>query len=164
MGGQHGKVLDIDFTGPGNVFFSSADMSDDEVFANGFRLVGGSAWSNHGTLEFDLFIESIDAGTALVAKLDSGYPDLGQYVIETPAVGKWTHVAIRVSDLLANPLDGGKGIDLGNIANLIVIEATGSSNARIRLDNISLSCAVNEFSKAWQWDTACSIEPALATN
>jgi len=164
IGGEHGKVLDVSFSGPGNVFFSSADMSDVEFFAKGFRLVGGSAWHNHGTLEFDLFIESIDAGTRLVAKLDSGYPDLGQHVIETPAVGKWAHVAIRVSDLLANPLDGGKGIDLGNIANLVVIEATGSSTARIRLDNISLSCAVNEFSKAWQRDTACSIEPALATN
>ena len=138
-------------------------MSDIEYFGNGFRLVGGSAWHNYGTLEFDLFIESIDAGTRLVVKLDSGYPNLGQYVIETPAVGEWTHVAIRVSDLLANPLNGGKGIDLGNIANLIVIEATGSSSTSIQLDNISLSCAVNEFSKAWQWDTECSIEPALAT-
>jgi hypothetical protein len=73
-------------------------------------------------------------------------------------------VAIRISDLLANPLEGGKGIDLGDIANLIVIEATGSSTANIRLDNISLSCAVNEFSKAWQWDTECSIGPVLATN
>ena len=35
--------------------------------------------------------------------------------------------------------------------------------ARIQLDNISLSCAVNEFSQAWQWDTECSIELALAT-
>ena len=106
----------------------------------------------------------IDPETRLVAKFDSGYPDLGQYVIETPEVGKWTHVAIRISDLLANPLDGSNGIDLGNIANLIVIETTRSSTARIRLDNISLSCAVNEFSKAWQWDETCSIEPVLATN
>jgi beta-glucanase (GH16 family) len=164
FGGGHGKVLDVRFSGPGNIFFSSADMSDFEAFANGFRLEGGTAWSNHGTLEFDLLVESIDAGTTLVAKLDSGYPDLGQYVIETPPIGEWARVAIRISDLLANPLEGGKGIDLGDIANLIVIEATGSSTANIRLDNISLSCAVNEFSKAWQWDTECSIGPVLATN
>jgi len=39
-----------------------------------------------------------------------------------------------------------------------------NSTADIQLDNISLSCAINEYSKAWQWDTECSIEPALAIN
>ena len=157
IGGEHGKVLDISFAGPGNVFFSLAD-------GNGVNLAGGTAWSNHGTLEFDLLVESIDAGTTLVARLGSGYPDLGQFPIETPAIGEWAHVAIRVSDLLANPLDGGNGLDLNHIVNLMVLEATGSATASVRLDNISLSCAVNSFPQNWQWDTACSIEPLPATS
>ena len=162
IGGEHGKVLDINFSGAGKVFLASADMRDVAGIGNGFNLAGGSAWQTHGTLEFDLFVESIDPATTLVARLESGDSDRGQYAIETPAVGEWSKVAIRISDLLANPLEGGKGIDLNSVSNLIAIEATGSANARIRLDNIALSCAVNEFSKPWQWDTSCSIEPRLS--
>ena len=161
IGGNRGEILDITFSGPGDVFLASADMSNIKGIGNGFNLAGGTAWSNHGTLEFDLFVESIDAGTTLMASLESGDSNQGQYAIETPRVGKWSRVAIRVSDLLANPREGGKGIDLNSVSKLVAIEATGSANARIRLDNISLSCAVNAFSKPWQWDTACSIEPLL---
>ncbi len=159
VGGAHGKVLDINFIGPGRVSLSSAEPSDAAGIESSFSLSGGTAWSNHGTLEFDLFVQGIDSDTQLLAGLGNAYPDQGLYAIEIPAIGEWIHVAIRVSDLLANPREGGKGIDLDNIAKLMVIDSTGSSSARIRVDNIFLSCAVNGYSKKWQWDTACSIEP-----
>lgn len=162
IGGEHGEVLDISFTGPARVFLSSANMSKVKGVSNGFSLAGGTAWSTHGTLEFDLFIKSIDSATTLIAGLDSGQPDSRQYAIETPPAGEWSHVAIRVSDLLGSSSDSGKGIDLNNVTNLMVIAATGNSTASIRLDNISLSCAVNPLPKRWQWDTACSIEPLLS--
>jgi beta-glucanase (GH16 family) len=164
IGGEHGKVLDISFSGPGNAYLAAAETSSSDGAVNGFNLVGGTAWSNHGTLEFDLFVQSIDAGTNLVARLDSGSTDVGQYAIETPDVGEWTHVAIRIFDLLANPRDGGNGLDLNNVVHIMALEAMGTSTARVRLDNISLSCAVNALPKDWQWDTACSIERIAPTS
>jgi beta-glucanase (GH16 family) len=163
IGGDYGQVLDIQFSAPGSVSLSSADMSAVAGVANGFDLRGGSAWSNYGTLEFDLLVESIETGTTLMAGLASDPSDLGQYRIEMPQSGQWTHVAIRVSDLLANPLSGGKGLDPHNVTNLLRIAATGTANAHIQLDNIFLSCAVNAYSKNWQWDTSCSIAPLASS-
>jgi len=157
IGGEHGKVLDIRFSAPGSISLSSAAMSDVTGVGNGFDLAGGSAWSNYGTLEFDLLVDNIDSTTTLMAGLASGPADLGQYRIETPVTGQWTHVAIRVADLLANPLAGGKGLDPNRVTSLLQIAATGTASAHIQLDNIFLSCAVNAYSKNWQWDTACSV-------
>jgi beta-glucanase (GH16 family) len=163
IGGAHGEVLDIRFSAPASVSLSSADMRAFTGVTDGFNLIGGSAWSNYGTLEFDLFVENIDSTTTLMAGLVSGPKDLGQYSIETPAAGQWTHVAIRLADLLVNPLPGGKGLDPNHVTSLLRIAATGTAKAHIRLDNIFLSCAVNAYSKNWQWDTSCSIA-ALASS
>jgi hypothetical protein len=163
IGGEHGEVLDIRFSAPASVSLSSADMRAFKGVTDGFDLAGGSAWSNYGTLEFDLFVENMDNTTTLMAGLVSGPTDIGQYRIETPAAGQWTHVAIRFADLLANPLAGGKGLDPNHVTGLLRIAATGTANAHIRLDNIFLSCAVNAYSKKWQWDTSCSIA-ALASS
>ncbi len=159
IGGANGRVLEITFDGPGNVYLSSLNTTEAKGVDDGLSLFGGSGWERYGTLEFDLFVESIDAGTTLMAKLDSGYPNLGQLPIETPAVGVWTPVKIRLSDLIANPLPGGSGLNLDRVINPIVIEAAGTAKAKIRLDNISLSCVVNEYYQPWQADTACSLQP-----
>ena len=163
IGGEHGQVLEIKFSAPGNVSLSSADMKDVAGIDSGFDLTGGSAWSNYGTLEFDLRVESIETGTTLMAGLASGSSAMGQYRIEVPQIGQWVHVAIRISDLLANPAEDSKGLDPNNVADLLRIAATGTANAHIQLDNVFLSCAVNAYPKNWQWDTSCSIDP-LAVN
>lgn len=164
IGGERGPVLEVTFDGPGNVFLSSGDMSENPGIDDGFSLAGGSGWAQYGTLEFDIFIESIDAGTTLLAKLDSGYPNLGQLAIETPAIGQWTHAVIRVADLIANPLNGGNGLDLYRVVNPFVIEAAGTSRAKIRLDNIALTCVVNEYARVWQSDQSCSLEPVYISS
>ena len=112
---------------------------------------------------FDLLIESIETETTLMAGLASGPADLGQYRIETLQKGQWAHVAFRVSDLLANPLAGGKGLDPDNVTTLLRIAATDRANGHIQLDNIFPSCALNAYSKNWQWDTSCSIDPLAST-
>lgn len=161
IGGANGRVLELVFNGAGNVSLSPAAAAEVRGIGDGLSLFGGSGWERYGTLEFDLFVESIDADTRLVAKLDSGYPNLGQMPIETPAVGEWTRVRIRLSDLLANPLPGGSGLNLDRVINPFVIEATGTAKAKIRLDNISLACVVNEYYQPWQADTACWIDPVF---
>lgn len=162
LGGEYGTVLDITFSGTGNVFLSSGDMSGIMGIDSAFNLAGGSAWTNNGELSFDLYVESIDNETSLLIKLDSGYPNLGSVEIETPAVGEWTRVAVSVADILANPLAGGSGLDIGSVANLFVIEPSGgTSSARVWIDNIAFSCAVSANPEVWQQDQICSVEPAI---
>jgi hypothetical protein len=110
-----------------------------------------------GELSFDLFVESRATDTQFLAKLDSGYPNLGQVLLEELPLGEWAHVAVRVADLLQSPEPSGSGLDLANVVNLFVLEATGSAQAHVRIDNVRLSCAVNGNPLPWQTDTACSV-------
>src|SRR5690606_1272731 len=95
IGGAHAEVWDITFNGLGKVFLSVGDLATDGL-QNALSLSGGTAWTTNGELSFDLYVESIDVGTGLLAKLDSGYPNLGQLEIELPAAGEWTRVHIRI--------------------------------------------------------------------
>lgn len=158
IGGDHGEVWDITFNGLGNVFLTVGDLAT-EGLQNALALSGGTGWTTNGELSFDLYIESIDTGTGLLAKLDSGYPNLGQLEIELPAAGEWARVHIRIADLLANPLAGGSGLNVNRIQNMFVLEPTGTHSARVYIDNIQLQCAVNPTAQSWQSDKECGIAP-----
>ncbi len=157
-GGEHGNVWDITFTGQGNVFLSVGDLSTEEL-QNAVSLNGGTPWTTHGELSFDLYVESIDAETDLLVKMDSGYPNLGQIEIKLPETGQWQRVHIRIADLLANPLPEGAGLNLADVRNVFVLEPTGTRNARVRIDNIQLQCAINPTAQSWQADRTCGIGP-----
>jgi hypothetical protein len=152
----HGKALEIDFAGPGNVFIASTDEGNLDGVETGFELVGGSSWENYGTLEFDLLTDSIGETTELFVRLDSVIPNQKRYKIQLPPVGEWQSVVIRIPDLLPAP------VDQHRLLKLAVFEASGPAN--IKIADIFLSCAVNELPKNWQWDTDCGIKPVPGTD
>jgi hypothetical protein len=156
--GERGSVTDVNFLGLANVFTVITDTV--AAAPSAVVLGGGSGWSNVGTLEFDLFVESIDPGTQLLAKMDSGYPNLGQVILATPPVGQWTHVVVALADLLGNPGPEGAGLDLANVVNPLVLEPTGTHLAHVRLDDVKLRCAVSADPLPWQTDTSCGLSSA----
>jgi hypothetical protein len=150
--------------GQGNAYLQSGDMSAVDGVEDGFALTGGSGWTINGELKFDLFVDTIGVETSLVVKMDSGYPNVGQVEIDTPPLGEWTEVSVRVSDLLDNPIPGGSGLDLDNVLIPIVIEpAGGSGDAHIMIDNVRLKCAYNPTAQDWQLDKTCDVEPRLSS-
>lgn len=157
-GGDRGNVWAITFVGTGNVFLSIGDPPAGEL-ENAIALNGGTPWTTHGELSFDLYIESIDADTDLLVKMDSGYPNLGQVEIDVPEAGQWQRVHIRIADLLANPLPEGTGLNIADVRNVFVLEPTGTRTARVRIDNIRLQCAINPTAQSWQADRTCGVGP-----
>ncbi len=126
--------------GIANAFLGTADLSSDNILDTGFDLSG----MGNGQLVFDIKVNSLSAGAILTVKIDSGYPDLGQYALTSSqyTIGSWRRVAISFADLLANP-GPGAGLDLSNVVNAFVIEVTGG-NADFYLDNIFISHACAE--------------------
>lgn len=161
-GAEHGQVWDVTFTGTGNVFLTATALepepaSDAAAPATSVALEGGAGWANVGELAFDLLLESRSDDTQFLVKLDSGYPNLGQVALEAPPLGQWTHVAIRLSDLLARPEPSGSGLNLASVLNTFDLEPTGSAQAHVRIDDVKLRCSVNANPLSWQTDTACGI-------
>ncbi|NND81555.1 MAG: family 16 glycosylhydrolase, partial [Gammaproteobacteria bacterium] len=156
-----GDYWDITFGGLGNVFLSAEDMSEVAGYDTGVALSGGSGWTNNGEVEFDMLVTHAEADSVFTVKIDSGWPNLGEKVIETPPVGEWQKVAVKVSDLMANPNPNGGGVDISNIQNLFVLEYSGSG-ANVQIDNIRLQCAVNTEPESWQLDQLCDMEPKTA--
>jgi len=113
----------------------TVDLSSDPVLDSGFDFSGDGL----GQLVFDIKVNSIDPGTTLTVKIDSGYPDVGQVALTTSqyTVGSWQRVAISFAELLANP-GPGSGLDLADVVNAFVIEVTGG-DADFYLDNIFVS-------------------------
>lgn len=126
--------------GTANVYIGTENLNSDPVLDSGFDFSGAGS----GYLIFDIKVNSIDAGTTLTVKMDSGFPKLGQAVL-TPSrysVGSWRRVAISFAELLANP-GPGSGLELNNVLNAFVIEVTGGT-ADFYLDNIFVSRACPE--------------------
>ena len=161
IGGNKGTVWDIMFAGLGNVFLSAENMSEVPGFDTGVELSGGAGWTNNGEIEFSMRVVSASPDSQFTLKLDSGWPNLGEVAIDTPPVGKWRRVKVRVSDLMANPNPAGIGVDLANIQNLFVLEHSGTY-ANVQIDNIRLQCAVNTEPEVWQLDQSCSMNPKVA--
>ena len=57
-------------------------------------------------------------------KLDSGWPNVGDYSVPLPDQGEWQTVRIPVRDILSNSnrYSPGAFADIRNIANLVVLE------------------------------------------
>lgn len=129
-----------------NVFLESQDLSDDPILNTGFNFSGGGLGGDPvGEVVFDMQVNSITAGTRLLVKLDSGFPNLGE--VEIPdselAIGSWKTYSIKFGDLLASPggsCCGGTGVDLANVLNPFVFEVV-DGDADVYLDNIRVTNA-----------------------
>ncbi|HMY39803.1 MAG TPA: hypothetical protein PK011_10800, partial [Marinagarivorans sp.] len=122
-----GKIIKIAKTGSnGNVFLNLIDGPVDlRSFAEG------------GEIRFDLKINSLAAGSKLLIKLDSGWPNTSDIAVNFPATGQWAEVRISIPQLIArgNSLAAGAA-NLASVTNLLVIEPTGDMD--LSLDNIQL--------------------------
>ncbi|MDH3401477.1 MAG: putative glycoside hydrolase, partial [Chromatiales bacterium] len=135
--------------GPANVYLESQDLADDPLLSTGFNFSGnrnvGPGGDPVGEIVFDMMVNSIDVGTNLWVKLDSGYPNLGQVIIPASeiAVGAWKTYSIKFDMLLANPLGGGSGVDLANVLNPFVFEVTdGAADVFIDKIRVTNACKV----------------------
>eukprot|EP00977_Amphora_coffeiformis_P018005 scaffold6073_cov169-Amphora_coffeaeformis.AAC.4 len=159
-----GFVWAITFRGLGSVFLTSDAMADDPSIEQGVTLVGGSGWTINGELTFEMRIIRNDnpSQNNFFVKMDSTYPNVGQVNIQTPpADDEWHRVAVRVSELLAHPIEGGTGIDVNNVLNLFVLEYTGENNGdevKVEVRDIELNCAFNVFPEEWQLDQLCGMQ------
>ncbi len=124
--GDRGNVIEIVKTGgTGNWYLdSSAAPFDISGYAAGSELV------------FDMFVVSADAGVELYIKLDSGWPNVSDVIIDSSTVGEWQEVRINLQTLLAdgNAFSEGSYADATNIVNPFVMEPTGVMT--VKFDNI----------------------------
>ncbi len=122
-----GKIINVAKTGSnGNAFLN---LIDGAVDLRGF--------ADTGEIRFDLKVNSLAAGSKLLIKLDSGWPNTSDIAVNLPATGQWTEVRISIPQLIArgNSLAAGAA-NLASITNMLVIEPTGAMN--VSLDNIQL--------------------------
>lgn len=124
-----GKVFQVVKTGPeGNVFFN---------IQNGPANL--NHWSAKGELVFDFKINSKADNTALLVKLDSGWPNVSDVSVPLPANGVWTEFRIDVADLIDNGNSNSccpGSAKLNAITNIFVIEPSGEID--LVIDNIRL--------------------------
>lgn len=124
-----GKVFNVVKTGAdGNVFFN--------VITNPVNL---SKWSAQGKLKFDFKVNSKAEGTALLIKMDSGWPNVSDVRLPLPADGVWASYSIGIADLIdnGNSVPCCPGIaKLNAITNLFVVEPSGAID--VSFDNVRL--------------------------
>ena len=157
-----GSVLAIDFENAGAVVFTADKPATEDAFGHGFALAGDEAWRNFGTLEFDLQIKSLDPDVTLLATLGDTTGGNAAVPIETSAIGSWQPVRIRISDLLAQARERDREINFKRLDYLLGLSTRGDGATSIAIDNVELTCAVNENAKNWQPAPNCSIGPAAA--
>jgi len=123
----HGNVFNVVKTGAdGNVFFN--------VITNPVNL---SHWGAQGKLKFDYKVNSRTEGTALLIKMDSGWPNVSDVSIPLPADGVWTEYSIGINDLIdnGNSVPCCPGIaKLNAITNIFVVEPSGAID--VSFDNV----------------------------
>lgn len=125
----HGKVFKVVKTGAdGNAFFT---------VDNGPASL--SHWSAKGELVFDYKVNSKADGTAVLIKMDSGWPNVSDVTLPLPAIGTWSEFRIGVADLI----DNGNSISccpgvakLNALTNIFVVEPSGAID--IVFDNVRL--------------------------
>jgi beta-glucanase (GH16 family) len=133
-----------------NVFLASEDKSMDPVLDTGFDLstenVAGGMPAPVGEIVFDMYVNSVTPDANIVIKLDSGFPNAGEFVLPESelVVGAWKTYSVKFDELLANPgfVDccGGQGVDLERVVNPFVFEVT-TGDVDVLLDNISVTNA-----------------------
>lgn len=137
--------------GVANVFLASQEFVDDPFLRTGFDFSGnrvpGEGTDPFGEVAFDMEIVSIDPGARILVKLDSGFPNLGEFEIPAEALaapGVRKTYSVKFQDFLDNPgfVDccGGAGVDLANVINPFVLEVVGGS-AEVLLDDIYVTNA-----------------------
>ncbi len=137
--------------GVANAYLASQDLSDDPILDTGFDFSGyrvpGVGADPFGEIAFDMEIVSIDPGATILIKLDSGFPNLGEYALPATALaapGVRKTYSVKFEQFLQNPgfVDccGGTGVDLANVVNPFVIEVVGGA-AEVLLDNIYVTNA-----------------------
>lgn len=140
------KVWDIQFNAsPGNVYLMSSPMTGSTAVDAGFNFVG---MNTNGELKFDLYVESVDPGTKLAVKVDSGWPNLSYREIELPEAGKWVSVSVPFEKLLDNNIQAGT-VNWEKISNPIVFEPSGGK-VHIKVNNIRVQCL-----------SGCDVKPVL---
>lgn len=126
-------VWDIQFLGSGNAFLTSDDGLNFGDNTNSYA-------KNLGEIRFDLKVLSIDPGTELRIKIDSGWPNLSYHEIDTPPVGDWEEVAVRLYSMSPNDAEAWlPTVDYSNVLNPFVIEPSGGA-AHLQLNNIRFVC------------------------
>ncbi len=137
--------------GVANAYLASQDLSEDPILNTGFDFSGfrtpGVGADPFGEIAFDMEIVSIDPGATILIKLDSGFPNLGEYALPATALaapGVRKTYSVKFEQFLQNPgfVDccGGTGVDLANVVNPFVIEVVGGA-AEVLLDNIYVTNA-----------------------
>jgi hypothetical protein len=124
--GDRGNVIEIVKTGAiGNWYLNSQ--------ATPFDISGYDADSE---LVFDMFVVSADADVDLYIKLDSGWPNVSDVVVDSSVIGEWQEVRINLQTLLAddNAFSAGAFANAADIINPFVIEPTGIMT--VKFDNI----------------------------
>ncbi|MBR9789353.1 MAG: glycoside hydrolase family 16 protein [Vibrionaceae bacterium] len=123
-------VLNAQFNGTGNLFFTAASSLDMSRYAN---------WR----LSFDLNIMALGSNTDVLIKMDSGWPNvsdiaLGDTTQGLLADGEWHTYTIAVADFIAadNRFSPGSQFDVTNVSNPFVIEGLGGENLHVQLRNI----------------------------
>ena len=151
----------------GNVFLGSGARSDAAVLDEGFDLSGDNGVL--GRLAFRMRVNALDQMTSLTVKMDSEYPDLGfveltgAHALDAEGIeadGEWRQYAVSLSELIANPgtADDGMGLNLADVRNLFVLEATAPNaaglSAMLDIDDIYVHVACRE---------GCNAGPRIAT-
>jgi len=137
---SRGTVIDIQTSNMGNISIYAEDGEPTTLFGMGNNPL---FWEVHaGELKFDLYVDSAatDADSALLIRMDSGYPAVGSYtlpVADLPA-DQWTSVSVPVNDLLAFREEGLNPLDTSEIVSFFVLQPTGA--AHVQVDNIRLAC------------------------
>lgn len=136
----HITASEVDEDGRGNVFKVVKTGTDGNVF---FNVMNGpvnlSHWSATGKLQFDFKVNSKAEGTALLIKMDSGWPNVSDVSIPLPTDGVWTSYSIGVAELIAkgNSVPCCPGIaNLNAITNIFVVEPSGQID--VVFDNVRL--------------------------
>ncbi len=137
---SRGNVIEAVSTGGGNIYLTPDDGDTLGVFGMGNN--PNPLELGAGEIRFDILINSADAGSQFLVKMDSGFPDLGQVAFDFDdyATGQWHTISVKVNDINAFRGDGFNPIDTSELVNLFVFEPTGA--ASVQLDNITLSCGI----------------------
>ena len=120
-----GNVIEVVKAGAtGNFYLQATDAYDI------------SSYNTDAELVFDMNVTSMDAGTQLLIKLDSGWPNVSDVFVDIPALGEWVEVRLNIQELLAdqNEYAPGSFADSTNIVNVFVMEPTAPMT--IKFDNI----------------------------
>ncbi|VUD51516.1 Glucan endo-1,3-beta-glucosidase A1 [Thalassocella blandensis] len=111
---SHGAILNINKADSlsGNLSFFAY---------NGFE--DFSSWYERGDIVFDLRPESAPQGASLIIRMDSGWPNVSDYIISMPAIGTWSEIRVPVKDIIdrGNPYEPGQA-DPSQIMNPVVFE------------------------------------------